>query len=344
MSFDQSFLLALLLVLGSGCLKGNITAQVGALYPPGAGSLRQRGYTIFSTGINVGGVMGPLATGALAAAYGWHAGFALSAGLMLMALAVYLAGQRHLPEPPARNAQPAALPPQRVPERRRLMVLICTIAITIPASLGFGMIKGIGMIWIDQYLDLTTPLGFVPAGWFGSVNPLASILTAPLLIALWAWQARSRREPAAITKIAIGSGLIGLSSLILAVGSSLSPASGSVSLGWAVAGFGGMGVAFMWYWPVLLATVSSNATGKVNSTMMGMAFVSLFIASVAGGWVGSFYDQMSPAAFWTLNGAIAGAGAILTLLLGPSLQRALAAPEPAAIAVSDADYLETAPC
>ena len=52
MSFDQSFLLALLLlVLGSGCLKGNVTTQVGALYPEEAESLRQRGYSIFSTGI-----------------------------------------------------------------------------------------------------------------------------------------------------------------------------------------------------------------------------------------------------------------------------------------------------
>jgi proton-dependent oligopeptide transporter, POT family len=84
MSFDQSFLIALLLlVLGSGCLKGNITTQVGALYPEAAASLRDRGYTIFSTGINMGAVMGPLATSALAAVYGWHAGFALAAVLML---------------------------------------------------------------------------------------------------------------------------------------------------------------------------------------------------------------------------------------------------------------------
>ena len=39
MAFDQSFLLALLLlVLGSGLLKGNISAQVGGLYPPDDGS------------------------------------------------------------------------------------------------------------------------------------------------------------------------------------------------------------------------------------------------------------------------------------------------------------------
>ena len=48
MSFDASFLIALaMLVLGSGCLKGNISAQVGALYPREAESLRERGFTIF---------------------------------------------------------------------------------------------------------------------------------------------------------------------------------------------------------------------------------------------------------------------------------------------------------
>ena len=97
MSFDASFLGALLLlILGSGLLKGNISAQVGALYAPEADSERTRGFTIFSTGINVGAVLGPLATGGVAALYGWHAGFALAAGVMFVALAIYLVGQRFL--------------------------------------------------------------------------------------------------------------------------------------------------------------------------------------------------------------------------------------------------------
>src|SRR3954451_1657622 len=76
MAFDASFLIALgLLIAGSGCLKGNISAQVGQLYPLAAESLRTQGYTIFSAGINVGAVAGPLACGAIALAYGWHAGF-----------------------------------------------------------------------------------------------------------------------------------------------------------------------------------------------------------------------------------------------------------------------------
>lgn len=324
MSFDQSFLLALLmLVLGSGCLKGNITTQVGRLYPAAAESLRERGYAIFSTGINVGAVLGPLATSALAAVYGWHAGFALAAVLMLLALAIYLAGQRHLPDQQVVRTKGDEPPTMLRAERHRVPFLLGTIGLTVPAIVAFFMIGGIGMIWIDRYVDLGTPLGAVPPGWFNSLDSLASIVTAPVLIALWAWQSSRQREPGGITKIAIGSLLTAASSLVLAAGSQLSPAPGSVPVIWAVIGFGGMGVGFMWYWPVLLALVSSRAPAQVNSTMMGAAFLALFIGSVVSGWVGSYYDQMSPAAFWTLTAAISLGGALLALVLRGALTRGL---------------------
>ncbi|MCE2843042.1 MAG: peptide MFS transporter, partial [Novosphingobium sp.] len=324
MSLDQTFLIALLmLILGSGCLKGNITTQVGALYPAEAESLRQRGYAIFSTGINVGAVIGPLVTAAVAAAYGWHAGFAVAAVLMLLALAVYLGGGRHLPDGRPARAAAAELPLAAAGDSRRLVALVVIVALVIPASVGFLMISGIGMIWIDGYVDLTTPAGTVPVGWFNSLDSFSSILIAPCLIVLWAWQARRQNEPSGITKIAIGSLLVALSSLAFAAGSALSPQPGTVPAVWALAGYLGMGVAFMWYWPVLLALVSSNAPARVNSTMMGATFLSLFIGSVGGGRLGSFYDQMSPAAFWTINAAVPAAGGLLALILRGPLQRAL---------------------
>src|SRR6266851_1226813 len=80
MAFEQSFLLALLLlVAGSGFLKGNISAQVGALYPRDDEARRTRGFIIFSTAINIGAVAGPLLCGLLAQVYGWHYGFGVAA-------------------------------------------------------------------------------------------------------------------------------------------------------------------------------------------------------------------------------------------------------------------------
>jgi len=324
MSFDASFLIALaMLILGSGCLKGNISAQVGSLYPKEAESLRERGFTIFSTGINIGSVMGPLATGAVAAIYGWHAGFALAAVLMLVALVIYLAGQRHLPDPENARRERKQLPALTPAERRRTWALIGLIALTILPNIAYPMIWNIGIVWVDQHASLGTPFGTVPASWFNSVDSFASILAAAPLVALWAWQARRGTEPGGIVKVAIGSAIIGASALLMAAGSLGLQDGGKVSVLWALAGFFGMGIAFMWYWPVTLALVSKAAPAKVNSTLMGGAFLALFVGSTTMGWVGSFYDQMSPAAFWTLDAAIGFAGALIAFLLHRPLSRIL---------------------
>jgi len=67
MAFDASFLLALLLlIVGCGFLKGNISTQVGGLYAGKDRAGRARGFSIFSIGINVGAVAGPLLCGLLA--------------------------------------------------------------------------------------------------------------------------------------------------------------------------------------------------------------------------------------------------------------------------------------
>ena len=53
--------------------------QVGGLYPPEDEARRTHGYVLFSTGINVGGVIGPVLCGLLAQLYGWHYGFGIAA-------------------------------------------------------------------------------------------------------------------------------------------------------------------------------------------------------------------------------------------------------------------------
>jgi POT family proton-dependent oligopeptide transporter len=165
----------------------------------------------------------------------------------------------------------------------------------------------------------------VPASWFNSVDAFASIVVAAPLVALWAWQARRGTEPGSLAKIAIGSAIIGASALLFTVGS-IAAGNGKVSVIWALAGFFGMGAAFMWYWPVTLALVSKAAPAKINSTLMGGTFLSIFVGSVIMGWVGSFYDQMSPAAFWTLDAAIGFAGALIILLVRRPLSRLLEVP------------------
>ena len=57
--------------------------------------------------------------------------------------------------------------------------------------------------------------------------------------------------------------------------------------------------------------------------MMGICFLTLFIANNLIGWIGTFYEKLGPLAFWALHAGIAAAGGLLVLLFGGALQRAL---------------------
>jgi POT family proton-dependent oligopeptide transporter len=328
MSIDATFLIALvLLIVGSGFLKGNIAAQVGTLYSKDAESLRERGFTIFSTAINIGAVAGPLATGSVALIYGWHAGFALAAALMLLALIVYLFGSRTLPSHAQARADKVTHPPLTHDEKVRTWCLLAVISLMIPVSVTYTMIWNIGVVWVDQHVDLVSPFGAVPASWFNSVDSFASIVIAPVLIVLWAWQARRNHEPVSLTKIALGAMITGVSGLLLAIGCLTAGSDGRVSVIWPLLGWFGMGVGFMWYWPIALSLVSRAAPQKVNSTLMGGCYLALFFGSAIMGWVGSFYDQMSNASFWTMDAAISLLSALVIIALKRPLTSIL---EPAA--------------
>jgi POT family proton-dependent oligopeptide transporter len=82
------------IVLGVGLLKPNISALVAELYPEGGGR-RDAGFTIFYMGINTGAVLGPLIAGWLAVRFGWRFGFLAAAiGTPIGLLQFWLARER----------------------------------------------------------------------------------------------------------------------------------------------------------------------------------------------------------------------------------------------------------
>lgn len=96
------FLSLSLIIVGVGFLKANISTIVGALYAPDD-PRRDRGFTIFYMGINLGSVLATLGCGYLGVKYGWAYGFGLAGFGMLFGLITFLAGQKHLlgkAEPP----------------------------------------------------------------------------------------------------------------------------------------------------------------------------------------------------------------------------------------------------
>lgn len=81
------FLGLILIVIGTGLLKPNISSMVGQLYAPGD-SKRDAGFSIFYMGINIGAFAAPLLTSSVAE-YNWHLGFGLAGFGMVLGLIQY---------------------------------------------------------------------------------------------------------------------------------------------------------------------------------------------------------------------------------------------------------------
>ena len=84
-----------LIVAGVGLLKPNISTMVGGLYAQ-EDIRRDKGFTIFYIGINIGAALAALIVGYVGESHGWHYGFGLAGIGMLLGQIVYMIGQKHL--------------------------------------------------------------------------------------------------------------------------------------------------------------------------------------------------------------------------------------------------------
>jgi proton-dependent oligopeptide transporter, POT family len=110
------FIGLILIVMGTGLLKPNISAIVGDLYPEG-GSRRDAGFSIFYMGINIGALAAPLLTGYLGERVGWHWGFGVAGVGMLLGVLWYRFGAD-------RTLGPIGMEPSAdEPERRRVRAI-----------------------------------------------------------------------------------------------------------------------------------------------------------------------------------------------------------------------------
>jgi POT family proton-dependent oligopeptide transporter len=195
--------------------------------------------------------------------------------------------------------------------------------ITLFQSIAYFQSFNTAAVWIQDHVNLRLGSFTIPVPWFNSIDPFASIVGVPFVFALWGWQARHGGEPGDLAKIGIGAWIATAANLILAL-ASLVFGNDGLSPIFPLLYFAALGIAFLYYWPTLLALVSRGAPAPVNATMMGVAFLTLFVASTAIGWLGGFYEHLSPAAFWGVHAAIAAGGGVAVLLFGRTVTRALA--------------------
>ncbi|MEL7221163.1 MAG: peptide MFS transporter [Bacteroidota bacterium] len=83
------FLGLILIALGTGLLKPNISSIVGSLYPASESARRDAGFSIFYAGINIGAFIAPLITAPLGEQVNWHLGFGTAGLFMVIGLIQY---------------------------------------------------------------------------------------------------------------------------------------------------------------------------------------------------------------------------------------------------------------
>jgi len=323
LAFDESFLLALLLLIfGAGFVRGNVAPQIGELYAPDD---RRRGvaFQIYGSVINFGAFVAPLATGALGKAWGWHYAFAFAGFGMLIGLAVYLLGQRHLPpERPRVKGERVALTRA---EWRPVFALLAVLPVASMFWVAQSQIWNTYNLWVEEHLQLDIGGWTMPVNWLQSLDGLAPFILLPPVLMLWAAQARRGREPNEIGKIAIGCFIFGAATLLLAGAQFVTDAAGKTPLIVAVAFHFVSNLGWLFVVPTLNALFSRVAPRSVNATLLGVNALSVTVGSFISGRLGSLYELLPAMQFWLLHAAVVAGGGALMLLVGAALRRDFAA-------------------
>lgn len=319
MAFDFSFLIALLLlVIGVGCLKGNLASQVGYLYPHGDNRAAD-GFQVYYIGINAGVIIAPLVCGYLGEDIGWHYGFGAAGVGMVIGLLIYLSGRKYLPPDPKLDRGAVPVEPRPAMSRRDWQVLVLLLAL-IPVlavgSIGNQELYNAYLLWADGAYDFNLFGHRMPTSFLATLDATVSVLFLVASVAFWRWYGSRWKEPGELTKMALGCFVSCFAFILLAVAAAHAAATGTkVSLWIAVAVHSINSIGFANVFPVSLALYSRAAPRAIGATMIGIYYLFLFMANTLVGWIGGWLTTMPPLQFWGLHaGAIILAGVIFVVV------------------------------
>jgi POT family proton-dependent oligopeptide transporter len=320
MAFEPMFFFALtVLILGNGAFKPNISTQVGTLYAPGD-PRRDRAFSIFYVGINLGAFLAPLICGTLGEKLGWHYGFGAAGVGMTIGLLVYLFASRELPMDQwqvhrlARDTQPFG-----GAEWRALGALLL---LALPVTFFWGTYEQQGntiALWANDHTDRTMSVlswSFeIPTTWFQAVNPFLIFAFTPFILALWRRQSERGREPSTVLKMAYGCFGNAAANLIL-VAAALG--AGKASWLWLIVYFVVLTIGELYISPTSLSLVTKVAPARAISMMMGIWLATSFTGGFLAGYLGSLWSGMAKSSFFLMLAVIAAlAGLVILAFVRP---------------------------
>jgi POT family proton-dependent oligopeptide transporter len=336
MAVESAFLFALLcLIIGSGCLKGNIASQVGGLYKD-SDLRRADAFQIFYLGINAGVILAAPIVGTLGQSpeFGWHWGFGAAGVGMLISLAIYIAGQKYLPAEhlaPTRKQRASGAAPAIMTHRDwlALVAVILLIPVMAVAIVPNNQIFNVYLTWGDQHFDLKQ---FGDVLLFGhpfyssylmTIDSVVSVAFLLIVALFYRWYGKHWQEPDELTKIIIGSVFSIGGMLCLFMAAATTPSGHKIGMFWPMMFEVINSIAFADMLPVSLALFARLAPKALNATVLGLYYLAFFAANALVGWVGGFYSTMPTTTFWLMHAGFAAATGAIFLLFKLLLARPL---------------------
>ena len=319
MAFEHLFLFALtVLIIGNGCFKPNISTQVGFLYPHGD-RRRDRAFSIFYVGINLGAFLAPLVCGTLGEELGWHYGFAAAGVGMTIGFVIYLLATPVLPKDAfVKHAGGVPL------ARRDWQAVGALLLLFLPVSLFWGTYEQQGntiALWANDFTDRRIFAELeIPVTWFQAFNPFMIFAFTPVIVALWRKQ--GAREPSTVAKMAIGLFLNAASCLIMFAAASAA-GTGHASWLWLFAFFVVITVGELYISPTSLSLITKVAPASLLSMMMGVWLATSFVGGFLAGYLGTFWSSMSKGNFFLMLAVISAAAGLAIALMRRPLRNVL---------------------
>lgn len=329
-----------LIAIGTGLLKPNISTMVGSLYSEND-PRRDSGFSIFYMGINIGAVLAPLVVGFLAQHEGfksflaslgfapstsWHWGFGAAGIGMTFGLIVYLLNSKTIRriggrvETKRKDEEHVTKKPLTAADWKRIAAIFIFFLFTILFWAAYEQ-KGASLNLLAKELVRTEVFGFrFPSSWLQSCTPLFVIILAPIFSMLWVRM--GNRQPSSPVKFTLGLLFIGLAYALLVPGVALT-AYGKISPLWLVGLYFLEVVGEMCLSPVGLSTVTKLAPLKLVGIMMGVWFLAASFGSKLAGYLSGFYVPDSGTLVNLYGGIAAGllVSAVLLALLTPRVKR-----------------------
>jgi len=318
MAFEQLFLIALgFLILGNGAFKPNISTQVGSLYPPGD-RRRDRAFSIFYVGINLGAFLAPLVCGTLGEELGWHYGFTAAGIGMTLGLVIYLIATPHLPS----DAFVRRVPNGGL-DGSAWRSIIALFLLFVPVSLFWATYEQQGntiTLWADQFTDRHFVGSEIPVTWFQAFNPFMIFAFTPFIVAFWRRQ--EKNEPSTIAKLAIGCAINAFAYLVMVAAAWIAGGE-KASWFWLFVFFVIITVGELYLSPTSLSLVTKIAPRSLLSMMMGVWLATSFVGGFLAGYLGTFWSTMDKSNFFLMLALISLASGIAIALLRVPLRSVL---------------------